>query len=171
MALFVYVFSFHWLRNLEFIFFIEIILMAGSILLFLDFAFSRLFADSLIVLILLIYLNILANEHFGKNYRRIILAAVMEGTGFYAKAYTFYFILIHLPIVILIVEKKVSNKSFSIISLKKISVSVIVLLFTSAFWIIMLHNKYGNYVVGQKNITGTISDIYQPKRIIASVPA
>ncbi len=157
-------------KKFRFLFFIEIALMAWVVLLLIDFAFSRLFADMLLVLILLIYLNILCNDHFGKNYRSIIWIAVIGTLGFYTKAYTFYFLLIHLPLTIIIIDYKKTNRWFSNISLKKIALFLLVFLFTTSFWIITLNNKYGHYVVGQKNISGTISNIYQPKRVVVSVP-
>ncbi|MEO5501822.1 MAG: hypothetical protein ABIR31_10320 [Ginsengibacter sp.] len=151
-------------------FFIEISLMVGVVLLLIDFAFSRLFADMLLVLILLIYLNILCNENFGKNYRSIIWIAIIGALGFYAKAYTFYFVLIHLPLTILIIDNKKTDRLFSIISWKKIVAFLLVFLFVTSFWLIALNNKYGHYVIGQKNISGTITDIYHPKRVVVSVP-
>ncbi|MFS8081883.1 MAG: hypothetical protein ACMG51_00415 [Ginsengibacter sp.] len=150
--------------------FIEIALMTGVVILLIDFAFSRLFADMLLVLILLIYLNILCNENFGKNYRSIVGIAIIGALGFYTKAYTFYFVLIHLPLTILIIDYKKTTRWLSINSLKKIAVFLLVFLFTTSFWIVTLNNKYGHYVIGQKNISGTISNIYQPKGVVVSVP-
>lgn len=158
------------IKKFNILFYLEIALMTGAVLLLLSFAFSLLFADLLLVMILLLYVNRLTNKNFGRNYKSIIWAAMVGGLGFYAKAYTFYFMLIHLPLVILILEKRRNERFFSSEGLKKILLSLIVLIFISSFWMISLNYKYGNFIVGQRNISGTISALYHPQRIIGAAP-
>lgn len=152
-------------------FYIGIILMAGVVLLLIDFAFSRMFGDLLVVMLLLIYLKIVCAQRFSQNYRSIVFAGIAGGLAFYAKSYSFYFVLIHLPLVILLIENKKSGKWISTKSFKKIATAIAVITVSSAFWIIMLNIKYDGFIIGQKNIEGTITDIYHPNRIIASAPS
>lgn len=158
------------IKKLEINFFIEIAIMIGALLLILDFAFSRLFGDLLQLMLLLVYLNIICSKNFGRNYKGIILAAFIGGIGFYAKAYTFYFTLLHLPLVIFLLEKKATQKYFSVQSLKKISAAIGVLIVTALFWIVALNLKYDHFILGQNNITGTLSEIYSPAKILVSPP-
>ena len=74
--------------------------MIGAVLLILQFTFNRLFDDLLQLLFMLLYLNIICSKKFGTNYKGIVLAGFIGGIAFYTKSYAFYFVLIHLPIVI-----------------------------------------------------------------------
>jgi hypothetical protein len=137
------------------------IMCIGTLLIF-HFAIARLFADMLMVMLLLLYLNICCSKDFGGNYKGIILASIVAGICFYAKAYTFYFVLLHLPITLLLLARKDNQKYFTFQSLKKILLAISLLTFIASFWFIALHYKYGHFVLGQKNITGTLTEIYSP---------
>lgn len=158
------------LKKMRINFFIEMAIMMGAVLLIIDFVFIRLFADLLQVLFLLLYLNIICSKGFYKNYRSIILAAFVGGIGFYAKAYTFYFILLHLPVTIILLEKIKTKKYFTLQSFKKIIVALTVLIFTILFWIVALNLKYGHFILGQKNVTGTLTEIYNPSKTLIYPP-
>lgn len=163
--------SFYFLvAKLEIIRFVGIPIMAAAVFLLLYFAFDRLFGDLLLVLFLLLYLNIICSKKNWKGYTQIILAAFVGGLGFYCKAYTLYFILLHLPVVIVILEKKKNNLYFSIKSIKKILVGLSVLIFICSFWFASLNLKYGHFIVGQNNITGTLFDVFKSNRIVAYPP-
>jgi hypothetical protein len=142
----------------------------AAMFLLLHFTFIRQFGDLLVLLILLCYFHIIVNPNFGKNYKGIIAAAFLGGIAFYAKYYSFYFILIHLPIMILLSEKKNVGKYFKITALKKILISITIFLFTCSFWFVALHHKYGHFVLGQKNVTGTLIKIYNPEKKLVQPP-
>lgn len=163
-------FYFSLIKKLKINFFIETAIMVGAVLLILHFAYTRLFGDLLQLMFLLIYLNIICSKKFEKNYKGIILAGFIGGIGFYAKAYTFYFTLLHLPLVILFLEKKRTQKYFTSQSFKKITAAIAVLLFTVLFWIVSLNLKYDHFIVGQKNVTGTLTEIYNPTKIFVYPP-
>jgi hypothetical protein len=159
------------LKKLKINAFAEVTIMIGAVLLMVHFAFSRIFGDLLQVMLLLFYLNIICSKKFNKTYKEIFLAAFIGGIGFYAKAYTFYFVLFHLPILIIFLEKRMTGKYFTSESIKKIGAAITVLLVTVAFWIIALNIKYGHFILGQKNITGTLSQIYAPQKTLIYPPS
>jgi len=145
--------------------FIETATMIGAVLLILHFVFYRLFGDLLEVLCLLLYLNIICSEKFGTNNKGIILAAFAGAMAFYAKSYAFYFVLIHLPIAIYLSGRKNLNRKPSISVLKKTSAAIFVLCLTVSFWIVTLNLKYGHFILGQQNITGSLSPAYNQPRV------
>ncbi|MEO6136581.1 MAG: hypothetical protein ABIP35_15610, partial [Ginsengibacter sp.] len=151
-------------------FFVEMAMMIGAVLLMIHFVYARLFGDLLQLMFLLIYLNIICSKSFGKNYKTIIVAALIGGIGFYAKAYTFYFTLIHLPFVIIFLEKKSTQRYFTLQSFKKVTLAISVLMFTALFWIAALNIKYGHFILGQKNVTGTLTQVYNPNKILVYPP-
>jgi hypothetical protein len=146
--------------------FIEKAIMVGAVFLILHFTFYRLFGDLLQLLILLLYLNIICSKKFGDNYKTVILAAFIGGIAFYAKAYAFYFVLIHLPVAIYLEQKKKDIKNnFNLQFIKKAARAITVLLLTVSPWIIALNYKYGHYILGQQNFTGTLSAVYHQPRV------
>lgn len=159
------------IKKLKINFFVEIAIMIGAVLLMIHFVYARLFGDLLQLMFLLIYLNIICSKKFGENYKKIILAAFIGGIGFYAKAYTFYFTLLHLPFVIIYLEKKRTQKYFTLQSFKKIMLAVVVLMLTALFWLTALNLKYGHFILGQKNVTGTLTEVYRPAKILVYPPA
>lgn len=161
---------FYFIKKLQINFFNEIIIMVASLLLILYFVFSRQFGDVLQVMFLLFYLNIICSKNFSKNYKGIILAAVIGGIGFYAKAYTFYFTLVHLPLAIYLSGEIFSKKIITKQIIKKILTAITVLFFISSFWILTLQSKYGHFVIGEKQITGTLSAQYNQQRVIIYPP-
>ena len=48
---------------------------------------------------------------------------------------------------------------------RKISTAFIVLFATVTGWIIVLNLKYGHYILGQQNITGSLSAAYHQPRV------
>lgn len=157
------------LKKMQISFFYEMAILSSAVLLILLFVFNRVFGDLLQTMFLLLYLNVILSKNFGRDYRSILLAAFMGGIGFYAKAYIFFFTLLHLPIAIYLAERinaKINIKTL----IKKISLAVLVLLFTASAWFIILQNKYGHYIPGEKQITGTLSQQYDQPRVLIYPP-
>ena len=144
--------------------------MFGAVLLILHFTFDRLFGDLLELLCLLLYLNIICSEKFGTNYKGIILAALAGAMAFYAKSYAFYFVLIHLPIAIYLTSGRNSNKKISTLFLKKAFAGIFVLCLTVSFWIVTLNLKYAHFILGQQNISGSLSPPYNQPRVVFYPP-
>ena len=162
---------FYIIRKLNVILMPALLIMGAAVLLLLHFSFSRLFADNLEVTILLAYLNILHSKNFINRYWKIIVAGITGSLAFYAKAYSFYFVLIHLPIFVIYLEKQKTGIAISKSAIKKALTGITVLCITSSLWFIALHNKYGHFVLGQKNITGTLTDLYNPNKKLVQPPA
>ncbi len=162
---------FNIIRKLKIYFLPAVLIMGAAVLLFLHFSFARLFADNLLVMILLCYLSIVQSNDFVNNYKKIIAAGFVGALTFYAKAYSFYFVLLHLPIVIICLEKQTNGFYFSKSGLKKIITGIAVLVIASSFWFIALHNKYGHFILGQKNVTGTLTELYKPNKKLIYPPA
>ncbi|MGH2649089.1 MAG: hypothetical protein ACRDE8_16030, partial [Ginsengibacter sp.] len=53
---------------------------------------------------------------------------------------------------------------------KKIFAGIIVLCVTVSFWIIALNLKYGRFILGQQNITGSLSPAYNQPRVVFYAP-
>jgi hypothetical protein len=156
---------FYFIKKLQIKLSIEIAIMVAAVLLILHFVFYRLFGDLLQLIFLLLYLNIICSKNFGGNYKNILLAALVCGLGFYAKSYIFYFALIHLPIAIFIAEKNHPKNKINVAYLKKVLAAFLVLFATVAFWLTALSSKYGHYILGRQNITGSLSYAYDQPRI------
>lgn len=156
---------FYFIKKMKIRFLIEIATMMASVVLILHFAFFRLFGDLLQLLFLLLYLNIICSKNFRGSYKKIILAAFVCGIGFYAKTYILYFAIVHLPLVIFLAERKDSTHRIGMDFIKKVSVAFIVLFATTIGWIIILNLKYGHYILGQQNITGSLSPAYHQPRV------
>ncbi|HEX7457805.1 MAG TPA: hypothetical protein VF301_05180, partial [Ginsengibacter sp.] len=161
---------FYLLKKFKVRFFIETAIMIGAVLLILQFSFNRLFDDLLHLLFMLLYLNIICSKKFGTNYKAIVLAGFIGGIAFYVKSYAFYFILIHLPIVIYLSGRKNSKNKITLSFLKKTFAGIIVLFVTVSFWIITLNLKYGHFILGQQNITGSLSPAYNQPRVVFYAP-
>ncbi len=101
---------FYLVKKFRIRFFIEMAITLSAVILILDFTFSRLFASLLVLVFLLTYLNIIFSDSFSKSYKKILLAGFIAGIAFYAKAYTFYFALLHLPVAIYVAERNSDNK-------------------------------------------------------------
>ncbi len=155
---------FYLLKKLKIKVVIAIAMMSGAVFLILHFAFYRLFGDLLQLLFLLLYLNIICSKKFGSNYKGIILAAFIGGIAFYAKAYAFYFVLVHLPVSIYLATKNARHRISSQF-IKKAITGIVVLFVTIMPWIIALNSKYGHYTLGEQNISGTLSTAYPQPRI------
>jgi hypothetical protein len=156
---------FYLIKKMNIRFLIGIAIMTASVLLIVHFAFFRLFGDLLQLLFLLLYLNIICSKNFSGSYKKIILAAFVCGIGFYAKAYMLYFAIVHLPLAIFLAEKKDHANRSNGYLIKKISVAFIVLFATVIGWITALNLKYGHYILGQQNITGSLSPAYHQPRV------
>lgn len=161
---------FYLLKKFEIRLFLKAAIMVGAVLLIVHFTFYRLFGDLLELLFMLLYLNIICLKKFSVDYKRILLAGFIGGIAFYAKAYAFYFILIHLPIAIYFSESKSLKNKITLQFLKKSFAGLFSLCLTVSFWIIALNMKYGHFILGQQNITGSLSSAYHQPRVVFYEP-
>ncbi len=146
--------------------------VAGMFLI-LQIVFLRLFGDLLQALFILLYLNVVCSRNFYSSYKKIILAAFLCGIGFYAKAYTFYFAIANLVIVIIVCEKRYNNSYFSKIAFKKMLAAVLVLITSVVPWAFVLKYKYGSFMLsrtGAYNMTWSLSKAYVQPRILFYAP-
>ncbi|MEO5649715.1 MAG: hypothetical protein ABIR03_07325 [Ginsengibacter sp.] len=75
-----------------------------------------------------------------------------------------------MPLVILLLEKRKTNKYLTSHSARKITTAVSVLILTILFWIVALNLKYDHFILGQKNITGTLTEVYNPSKVLIYPP-
>lgn len=144
------------------------VLLANILLLY--FSYYRLFGDMLVLVFLISYLNITLRNHHVISYKQIILSATILSLGFYAKAYVFYFALFFIPITLLLVEKFNGRTPIKSATLQKILIAILIMLFLCMPWVLTLSGKYGTYILGQKNVTGTLMQIYAPNRHLIIPP-
>ncbi|HVZ95593.1 MAG TPA: hypothetical protein VG847_01880 [Chitinophagaceae bacterium] len=161
---------FYLVKKFRIRFFIEMAIMLTAVVLILHFTFFRLFASLLALVFFLLYINILVSDNFNKGYKKIILAGSVAGIAFYAKEYTFYFALLHLPVAVYIAEKA-GNDSFSPKTfLKKALAGIIPLIVIAGIWLVVLNIKYGHFFLGQQNFTGSLSHTYIQPRVVFYAP-
>ena len=145
------------------------IMISVSILL-LHCTFNELFADLLLVLLLLIYLNVICSKNFIKNNFKIIACGLICAIGFYAKAYFLYFAVVHLAITFYILVKTTDKFNWRkwIIST---SLAVVVLFACAIPWGFELKSKYEKgftfSTAGKFNQTWVLSAAYpQPAQLL-----
>ena len=161
---------FYLVRKFRIRFFIEAAVMLSAVLLVLYFTFFRMFASLLVLPFLLLYLNLLVSDRFSQRYRQIVLAGCVAGIAFYAKAYTFYFALAHLPLALYLAERS-SGLLFSWKRyLGKVLAGIVPLLLIASFWLVTLNVKYGHFFLGQQNFTGSLSNSYNQPRTVFYPP-
>ena len=141
-----------------------------AIVLTLNFVYSRLFGDLLQLFLLLTYINLVTGEGFVRSYVKIFWAAVLGGICFYAKAITFYFILLHLPLVILILEKNEGIGFLTFRGFKKILLTIFILVLMVAPWALAIKSKYGSYSLSNNSLTGLYSQLNPPNKILFYKP-
>ena len=161
---------FYLIKKFKIRFFIALGIMTGAVLLIVHFTFYRLFGDLLELLLMLLYLNIICSKKFGTTYKGMLLAEFIGGIAFYAKSYAFYFVLIHLPIAIYFSGGKNLKRKLSLSFLKKSFTAIFALCLTVSFWIITLNLKYGHFILGQQNISGSLSPAYTQPRVVFYPP-
>ncbi|MEP6675156.1 MAG: hypothetical protein ABJA78_08370 [Ferruginibacter sp.] len=149
----------------------ELGIMTAISILLLHYTFHELFADLLLVLMLLIYLNIICSKNFINNNLKIIGCGLICAVGFYAKAYFFYFAIIHLAVSIFILLKVRQQKFnwrkwFTVTAMALIIVVIAVIP-----WAMALQSKYEKgftiSTAGKFNQTWVLSAAYpQPGQLI-----
>ena len=105
--------------------------------------YLQVFGDILQLIFLLSYLLILWSDRFASSYWKAILCALMMGIGFYAKAYSLAFFLVHFAMTLYWYYKKQKIELKRAITLYGIGVITIIL--TIAPWTFALHKKYGDW--------------------------
>ena len=148
-------------------------ILLAAVLLILHFVFLRLFGDLMQAMFLLLYLNVVCSIGFYKDHKKILLAAFIGGLGFYAKAYNFYFVLVHLSIVLLLMGKKQTGILFNAEALKKILTAATTLILAVLPWAFVLKYKYGSFMLsrtGAYNMTWSLSQVYDQPRVLFYPP-
>ena len=161
------------IRKLKIQSFAAVGILIAALLLMLHFVFYKLFGDLLQLTFLLIYMNIICTNNFIDSYKKIAIAAIIGGIGFYSKAYTFYFVAVHLSVLFFLSERKKNGRWFSRELFKKISFTLIILVLIVMPWAFAMKSKYGQFTlstVGQYNITWSLSQAYEQKRILIEPP-
>lgn len=164
---------FYLIKKMRISFVIEVGILIAGITLIVHFVFFRLFGDLLQAMFLLLYLNVICSKSFYGNYLMIVLAAFLGGLGFYAKVYSFYFTVAHLVIVLIVFEKKISNKYFNVGVLKKILAGISTLIIIVLPWVFILKHKYGSLILsctGAYNMTWSLSAVYPQPRVLFYPP-
>jgi hypothetical protein len=143
-------------------------LMCSFVLIILHYTFHDLFADMLLVMMLLLYLNLICAKNFINSYKHLVGCGLFCALGFYAKAYFFYFAILHVSVVIYLLLKpeQFSWKQWLI----KTSLVLGTMLILVIPWGMALSAKYGKLTIstaGQYNQTWVLSNVYpQPNTLI-----
>ena len=122
------------------------ILVVFSSLLFISMAFHRTGADTLQLAILIIYINLIYDFESSRKNRFLILATLAGAMAYYAKSYNLYFFILHITIVIFLVSKNLTFKSFLSEWKRMVIVFCSLLLFIGPY-VAMISVKYHKFTV------------------------
>ncbi len=119
---------------------INILPFAGFALpiVFMYYSFAQIFGDLLQVLCLLIYLLIITAKNFWGNWLAYFTCALIITIGYYAKAYTLPFFLLHFSVLHMWYYYKTKKNYFL-----QAAFSVLVCIFLIIPWVLQLKQKYG----------------------------
>ena len=172
-SLFILFMAYNLMKKIVLNSFIQNAILFSLLILLLYFTFYELFADLLQVFILLLYLNLVCSKNFIRTWWKIALCGIIGGIGYYAKYYTFYFFIVHFPIVAFILLKTKFQKKFYTAFFKKIGIAFISLLIIVVPWWYALSNKYGKFTIsntGKLNSSWQLSSAYNQPRIFIVTP-
>lgn len=107
------------------------------------YSYFQLFGDLLQLIFVMLYVRLIISKAFYSSYGYVILSGVIMGIGFYAKAYSFVFFLLHFNVFLLwsYYSSKLSLKRAALSSLLGIVSCVVVML----PWSFALKQKYGEF--------------------------
>jgi hypothetical protein len=107
--------------------------------------YLQMFGDVLQLIFVLTYLLILSANQWRLNMGKVILSAVIMGIGFYAKAYSLLFFLVHFSAVLwwLFIQKQINLKKV----LQFAAVGFVVILLVTMPWRIALHQRYQTWTL------------------------
>jgi len=115
--------------------------------------YKQLFDDLWQVGFLLFYLLLVLSKDFLLRWWKWILCGVLVTLAFYAKTYSFYFVLLHLPVTIFMLSKKEHRpfkKSISLLVMVVVTFMVLV-----APWLHLMHEKYGQWTLSNAGALNT----------------
>lgn len=107
------------------------------------FVYFQMFGDVLQVLLLLCYLFIVLHKQFFHSYLSLVLAVLIIGLGFYAKAYTVFFFALHWSFIHYWAWKK--NIIYTKVALFRWGLGGILMLLIILPWSVALTQKYGKF--------------------------
>lgn len=123
--------------------FIQNIIMLAVPLIIGFYAYFQLFGDLLQLIFVMLYVRLIISKSFYSSYGYTILSGVIMGIGFYAKAYSFVFFLLHFNVFLLwsYYSSKITLKRAALSSLFGIVTCIVVIL----PWSFALKQKYGEF--------------------------
>lgn len=116
--------------------------------------YKQLFDDLWQVGFLLLYLLLVMSKGFLQQWWKWIACAVIVALAYFAKAYSFYFVLLHLPVSLYLLVRKENVPVRN--GLKPLATIVICFWLVISPWIYLLHQKYGQWTMstaGSLNIS------------------
>jgi len=115
-----------------------------------DNLYEQLFCDLWQVFFLLCYLMLVTSEGFLKSIWKWVLCGIIATLAYFAKAYSFYFIIIHLPFSVLLLVRKEGRPFVSVV--KAVFTILITMLVLIAPWLYLLHQKYEKWMLSSAGI-------------------
>jgi hypothetical protein len=150
-CLLILVASFAWFRKSNIARDIALQLMI-ALAAFLTYAlYKQLFCDLWQVALLLFYLLLLASSNFLKRPALWIACAALMALAAYAKVYSFYFLLLHLPIALWSLARR-EKRSFPVVAYASVFLVQIALLLPL---VLMMHQKYGFWDLSKSGALNT----------------
>jgi hypothetical protein len=129
--------------------------------LFLSFAFNLLGPDVLQLFILSVYLNIICSKKIVNSKIHLVFAGIAGAMAYYAKAYNFFFFILHISIVLFIVLKNIDPINYKRLLISKLSIVLTAFLLCTVPYIILLSNKYQKFTISSASAI-TINKSLEP---------
>lgn len=109
------------------------------------FAYFQMFGDVLQLIFAMAYLSFALRKNFMQHTKWVILAAVVMGVGYYAKAYSLVFFVLHFSVLAIIAFRKKTIETRKIILNYILGIGVIVIIVLP--WAFQLQKKYGEFAL------------------------
>jgi hypothetical protein len=107
--------------------------------------YAQLFDDLWQIVFLLGYLLIICSRHFLTTWWKWVICGIIGAFAFFAKTYSFYFIVLHLAATIMLLNKAQGRPLSA--HLRTYIAVLVTMLVIMAPWIYMLHLKYGGWAL------------------------
>ncbi len=107
--------------------------------------YMQLFDDLWQIVFLLAYLLIICSRHFLTTWWKWILCGVVGALAFFAKTYSFYFIVLHLAVTIMLLNQAQGKPLFA--HVKTYAAVLLTMLVIMLPWIYLMHLKYGTWAI------------------------
>ncbi len=139
----------------------------------LSFVFYELCADLLQLWLLILYLDVVIRPNWIRRKKSVITAAVLAALGYYAKAYTFPFFMVHFPIAIWLELRRPTIRVAWLEGRSTWFLGMVVFLLLTMPYVAAISSKYGSFRInnaGKLNTSWFLSPGLSDQRKLVAEP-